>query len=78
MQPDQGKKPRGRPKKLSGETVNLNVRISQEDRDKLDRLGGADWLRSKIQEAPDPGEGSRARGPWLGADERPIEGNDVE
>lgn len=71
MTTEQPKKTRGRPKKLAGEPVNMTMRISQEHRDKLDRLGGADWLRSKLDEAQDPGEGSRARGPWLekGAEE---------
>lgn len=71
MNPEPLKKTRGRPKKLTGDPVQVNFRISQEHRDKLDRLGGADWLRSKLDEAQDPGEGSRARGPWLekGAEE---------
>lgn len=60
------KKARGRPKKLAGDTVHFNVRLTVEDRDKLDRLGGGDWLRAKIQEAPEPLGGSRARAAWIG------------
>lgn len=71
MNTEPPKKTRGRPKKMVGEQTLLHVRLTQEHRDKLDRLGGADWLRSKLDEAQDPGEGSRARGPWLekGAEE---------
>ena len=59
------KKPRGRPKTLDDDSVYFHGRMTREQRDKLDRLGGAAWVRARIDEAPDPGEGSRAREAWL-------------
>lgn len=66
---DTPKKPRGRPKTLDDDSVYFHGRMSREQRDKLDRLGGAAWVRARIDEAPDPGEGSRARGAWLAGQE---------
>ena len=43
----------------------MMIRLSRQQRDKVDLLGGAAWIRAKIDEAQEPQEGSRARGPWL-------------
>lgn len=56
---------RGRPAEIEGEQTTMRVRLSVAHRDKVDRLGGAAWIRARIEEAPEPQEGSRALGPWL-------------
>lgn len=40
-----------------GGTVRYNVILTDNQRDKLDKLGGAAWIRDKIDKAklPDPG-----------------------
>lgn len=48
-------KTRGRPAIQAGqETVPITVRLTTAQRDKLQRLGGAQWVRSKIDKARDP------------------------
>lgn len=48
-------KTRGRPAIQSGEeTVPITVRLTAPQRDKLQRLGGAPWVRSKIDKAREP------------------------
>jgi hypothetical protein len=37
-------------------TVVVSVKMSDAQRDKLQRLGGAGWIRSKIDKAREPGE----------------------
>lgn len=52
-QPQQ--KPRGRPAIKAGEeTVPVTIRLTAPQRDKLQRLGGAPWVRTKIDKAREP------------------------
>lgn len=45
----------GRPSLQEGvETVPVTVRMTPPQRDKLARLGGAAWVRAKIDKAPEP------------------------
>jgi len=44
----QGRKPLGR-----SETVSFSIRMTAEQREKLDGLGGSKWVRLKIDEAED-------------------------
>jgi hypothetical protein len=51
------KKSRGRPALQPGEqTVVVPVRMTSPQRDKLIRLGGAEWVRSRIDRAREPQE----------------------
>ena len=51
------KRGRGRPKLATGEeTVPFVVRVTLSQRDKLQRLGGAKWVRSRIDRAKEPPE----------------------
>lgn len=46
---------RGQGRKSTGvETIPVAIRLSTEQRDKLERLGGAPWVRSKIDKAKEP------------------------
>lgn len=48
-------KTRGRPAIQAGqETVPITIRLTTTQRDKLQRLGGAQWVRSKIDKAREP------------------------
>lgn len=48
-------KTRGRPAIQAGEgTVPITIRLTTTQRDKLQRLGGAQWVRSRIDKARDP------------------------
>lgn len=48
-------KTRGRPAIQAGEaTVPVTIRLTAPQRDKLQRLGGAQWVRSKIDKAREP------------------------
>ena len=48
-------KTRGRPAIQAGEdTVPVTIRLTTLQRDKLQRLGGAQWVRSKIDKAREP------------------------
>lgn len=48
-------KRRGRPALQEGaETVPVNIRLTAIQRDKLARLGGAPWVRAKIDKAREP------------------------
>jgi hypothetical protein len=50
-------KPRGRPALESGvETVPVTIRMTSPQKDKLARLGGPQWVRAKIDKAPEPKE----------------------
>lgn len=47
-------KTRGRPAIKAGQdTVPITIRMTAQQRDKLQRLGGAQWVRSKIDKARD-------------------------
>ena len=37
------------------ETVSTTLRMTKGQRAKLGRLGGAEWVRARIDEAPEPG-----------------------
>lgn len=53
------KKGRGRPAIQVGEdTVPVTIRMTAPQREKLQRLGGAPWVRVKIDRAREPGEKS--------------------
>jgi hypothetical protein len=46
----------GRPPIKEGEeTVTLSIRLTVSQRAKLERLGGAAWLRERIDRAKEPG-----------------------
>lgn len=48
-------KTRGRPAIQAGQdTVPITIRMTAPQRDKLQRLGGAQWVRSKIDKAREP------------------------
>jgi hypothetical protein len=50
-------KTRGRPALQQGATtVPVNIRMTETQRDKLQRLGGPAWVRSRIDRAREPGE----------------------
>lgn len=51
------KRGRGRPQLATDEpTVPFVVRVTQSQRDKLTRLGGAKWVRARIDRAKEPGD----------------------
>jgi hypothetical protein len=53
----QAKRGRGRPPIQLGEsTVVVPVRMTTPQRDKLGRLGGAPWVRDRIDKAKEPKE----------------------
>ena len=43
-----------KPVKQGEETVTLSLRVTAAQREKLARLGGAGWVRSKIDSAKEP------------------------
>jgi hypothetical protein len=43
-----------KPVKQGDETVTASLRMTPEQRAKLARLGGAEWVRSKIDRAKEP------------------------
>ncbi len=46
------KRPQGRPPVKPGEpTVTMCLRLNQAQREKLARLGGAEWVRDRIERA---------------------------
>lgn len=45
-----------KPLKEGLETVGLTIRMTTEQRSKLQRLGGAPWVRKKIDQAKEPDE----------------------
>lgn len=48
---------RGRkPLKEGVETVPMMVRVTRPQREKVERLGGATWIRKKIDQAKEPKE----------------------
>lgn len=61
--------PRGRPKLISGNPVHVRLRLSEEQRAKLDRLGGAAWVRQKIDAAKEPEEPKRPSAPWRSSED---------
>jgi len=40
-----------KPVKQGGETVTISLRVTETQREKLARLGGAEWVRSRIDKA---------------------------
>lgn len=49
-----------KPIKPGEPTVTVNVRMTDGQRDKLTRLGGAPWVRARIDKAREPGQGEGA------------------
>jgi len=45
------RRPPGRPREMQGEVVNVNIRMTREQRAKLEQLGGAAWVRQQIDRA---------------------------
>jgi hypothetical protein len=43
-----------KPVKQGEETVTLSLRVTVEQREKLERLGGAAWVRDRIDKAKEP------------------------
>ena len=43
-----------KPVKQGEETVTLSLRVTVAQREKLERLGGAEWVRGKIDKAKEP------------------------
>jgi hypothetical protein len=51
------KRPAGRPRREDGEkTVPIAVRVTEAQKAKLEKLGGAPWVREKIDKAKRPKE----------------------
>ena len=46
-----------KPVKQGEETVTLSLRVTVAQREKLARLGGAEWVRGKIDRAKEPNAG---------------------
>ena len=46
-----------KPVKQGEETVTLSLRVTVAQREKLARLGGAEWVRQKIDRAKEPNVG---------------------
>jgi len=57
----QERRPPGRPRAMKGEVVSVNIRMTREQRAKLDTLGGAAWVRAQIDATSCP-PGSRQPG----------------
>ena len=54
-----------KPVKAGKETVTVSLRVTVAQREKLARLGGAEWVRGKIDRAKEPNarsEAARLRG----------------
>ena len=49
-----------KPVKQGEETVTLSLRVTVAQREKLARLGGAEWVRGKIDRAKEPNAGGNA------------------
>lgn len=45
-----------KPVKQGEETVTLSLRVTVSQREKLARLGGAEWVRGKIDRAKEPND----------------------
>jgi hypothetical protein len=43
-----------KPVKIGEETVTVSLRMTQGQREKLTRLGGAEWVRQRVDRARDP------------------------
>lgn len=55
--PEQTTRARGRPALQHGEdTVPVTIRMTNPQKDKLQRLGGPTWVRTRIDKAREPGE----------------------
>lgn len=52
--PEKMPRPRGRPKVLTTGSVNVNLRMTPAQREKLEQLGGAAWIREQIDKAELP------------------------
>ena len=50
-----------KPVKAGEETVTVSLRMTEAQRDKLALLGGADWVRKRIDKAKAPNAGIQAR-----------------
>jgi hypothetical protein len=51
------KRPQGRPPVKPGEpTVTMCLRLTQAQRDKVAKLGGAEWVRQRIEKAKEKTE----------------------
>ena len=50
-----------KPVKQGEETVTLSLRVTVAQREKLARLGGAEWVRQKIDRAKEPNAELRGR-----------------
>jgi len=50
----QERRPPGRPRAMQGEVVSVNIRMTVDQREKLDQLGGAAWVREQIDRADVP------------------------
>jgi len=50
-----------KPVKQGEETVTLSLRVTTAQREKLARLGGAEWVRGKIDRAKEPNARANAR-----------------
>ena len=48
-----------KPLKEGQETVTLSIRLTVAQREKLERIGGAAWLRDRIDKAKDASDASR-------------------
>ena len=45
----------GRPSRYPNEPMECKtIRLTKKQRDKLDKLGGGEWVRTKINAAPEP------------------------
>ena len=49
-----------KPVKQGEETVTLSLRVTVAQREKLARLGGAEWVRGKIDRAKEPNAADKA------------------
>lgn len=57
------KRGQGRPPVKAGEeTVTVSLRMTPTQREKLDRLGGAKWVRDRIDRAKEPNIALTTRG----------------
>ena len=60
-----------KPVKQGEETVTVSLRMTAAQRDKLSQLGGADWVRKRIDKAKAPNAELRG-GPAASSPERPA------
>lgn len=47
-----------KPVKEGESTISVTMRMTKHQREKLGRLGGAEWVRERIDQAPEPTETS--------------------